>query len=127
MNSPRKVKRTQERHFSAHHMLIRAATIARDRAAEKNPGWFYDELAAMTFAALAIEALCNSIGERVVDDWNDFESARPAAKLRTIALRLGIEYAKNREPWPGVFQLLAFRNLVAHAKPELVVESKIMT
>ncbi len=122
----RKVKRVQERHFSAHHMLIRAASVAIDRAKEKRPGWFYDELSAMTFAALAIEALGNSIGERVIDGWEtDFESASPIAKLRLLADRLGVTYDKSVEPWSGAIELVKFRNRVAHAKPQIVTSSEL--
>src|SRR3954471_2833467 len=115
MKPVRKLKRTQERQFSAHHMLIRAAEIARDRGTEKKPGWMFDELSAMTFAALAIEALCNSIGDRVVPGWaKDFESASPNAKLRILSGRLGLEYDEDKEPWVGARELIKFRNLVAH-------------
>ena len=128
MKSTRKVKRSQERRFSAHHMLIRAAAIARDRGKEKSPGWMFDELSAMTFSALAVEALCNSIGDRVIDHWDkDFESASPNAKLRILANRLGIEYDKDAEPWASVRALMKFRNLVAHSKPQLIVEEDVMT
>ena len=123
-----RLKRMQERRFSAHHMLIRAAEIARDRGKEKNPGWMFDELSAMTFAALAIEALCNSIGDRMIEGWDkDFESSSPNAKLRILAKHLGIKYESDKEPWAGARELIKFRNLVAHAKPQLIVEEKVMT
>ena len=59
----------KERPFSAHHMLIGAARAALEDAESKRPGWFYAELMAMAMSALAVEALCNAIGERVVADW----------------------------------------------------------
>lgn len=109
-------------------MLIRAAVIARDRGKEKKPGWMFDELSAMTFSALAIEALCNSIGERVIENWKkDFESSSPIAKLRILARQLGIKYEKDKEPWAGARDLIKFRNLVAHAKPQLILEENVMT
>lgn len=109
-------------------MLIRAAEIARDRAKEKKPGWMFDELTAMTFAALAIEALCNSIGDRVIEGWEkDFESSSPNAKLRILTKELGIKYEKDTEPWSAARELIKFRNLVAHAKPQVIVEERVMT
>lgn len=128
MKTAQKLKRIQERRFSAHHMLIRAAVIAMDRGKEKKPGWMFDELAAMIFAALAIEALCNSIGDRVIEDWDkDYESASPNAKLRILAKYLMIAYNKDKEPWRGARELIKFRNLVAHAKPQVILEEEIMT
>ena len=87
----------------------------------------YEELTAMTFSALAIEALCNSIGDRVFAEWDDFESSSPNAKLRLLADRLGVKYIKDKEPWATARWLVKFRNLVAHAKPEVLVEEKLIT
>lgn len=127
MEPSKRFKRIQERSFSAHHMLIRVASRANDRAKKREPGWMYEELTAMTFSALAIEALCNAIGDRVFADWKDFESASPNAKLRLLADRLGLKYSKDVEPWATARWLVKFRNLIAHAKPELLVEEKIIT
>jgi hypothetical protein len=127
MKPARNLKRTQERNFSAHHMLIRAAELANKRAKKQARGWIHDELAAMTFSALAIEALCNSIGDRVFKDWDDFETSSPNAKLRLLADRLGLKYLKDKEPWCTARWLVKFRNLVAHAKPELIIEEKLIT
>lgn len=127
MNTPRKLKRTQERNFSAHHMLIQVAKRANEVAAKRQRGWFFDNLVTMTFSALAIEALCNSIGERVVEGWSDFENASPNAKLRLLTNRLEIKYHKDNEPWATARWLVRFRNLVAHAKPELIVQEAVIT
>ena len=81
----------------------------------------------MAFSALAIEALCNSLGKRVVPDWQDFESSPPVTKLRLLTEHLDIEYRKDDEPWSTARWLVKFRNLVAHAKPEFVVEEVLLT
>ena len=127
MKSSKLLRRIQERNFSAHHKFIRVASLANERAKKQEPGWFYDELIAMTFSALAIEALCNSIGERVFAEWDDYESSSPNAKLRLLADRLGVKYAKDKEPWATGRWLVKFRNLVAHAKPEVIVEEKLIS
>ena len=127
MKPAKNLKRIQERNFSAHHMLIRTASLANKRAKKREPGWIYLELTAMTFSALAIEALCNSIGDRVFSDWDDYESSSPNAKLRMLADRLSLKYVKDREPWSTARWLVKFRNLIAHAKPELIVEEKLIT
>jgi len=127
MKAPPKLKRTQERHFSAHHMLIEVARVANERAVKQEPGWFYDALTTMTFSALAVEALCNSIGERKVEDWEDYESSSPNAKLRLLAGRLSINYKKSEEPWFTARWLIKFRNRIAHAKPEFIKEERLLT
>ncbi len=108
-------------------MLLGAARAALEDAENKKPGWFYAELMAMTMSALAVEALCNAIGERVVVDWKDFESAAPTAKLRILCEKLGIDYDVKQEPWSTARWLHGFRNEVAHAKPQLVKESYVWT
>lgn len=127
MNRPTKLKRTQKRHFSAHHMLIEASRVACERARKQEHDWRSDALTTMTFSALAIEALCNLIGEHKFEDWEDFESSSPNAKLRILAMKLSINYKKPEEPWNTAHWLFKFRNRVAHPKPELIKEENLLT
>jgi hypothetical protein len=122
-----KLKVTRKRNFSAHHMLIGAARAALEDANQRRPGWFYSELTAITLSALSIEAMCNAIGNRIIDGWKDFESASPLAKLRLLCERLNISYDKSKEPWASAIWLCHFRNLIAHAKPEIIAEEYVWT
>ena len=108
-------------------MLLGAARAALEDAKSKRPGWFYSELIAITMSSLAIEALCNAVEERVVDNWKDFESSSPKAKLRVICKELNIEYDSKKEPWSSVVWLSKYRNEVAHAKPQLLNENYTWT
>jgi hypothetical protein len=126
VNKPRKLRREQERHFSAHHMLLNAASHALEAAKAEQPGWFNEALAAITFSALAMEAMGNAFGDRIVPEWKDFESASPPAKLRLLAERLGVTYDRKKEPWTTIWWLSKFRNRIAHPKPELLVEEKLI-
>jgi hypothetical protein len=114
---------TRERPFSAHHMFLGAARVALEDSKDKRPGLFYSNLVALTMSALAIEALCNAVGERIIDDWNDFESGTPVAKLRLLCDHLSIDFDKNIEPWSTAIWLSKLRNKLAHAKPQYVSES----
>ena len=116
---------TRERSFSAHHMLLGAARMSLEDANEKKPGWFYSELITITFCALALEALCNAFGERFVENWSDFESSTPIAKLRIICSQLNIESDFTKEPWSRAVWLIRFRNKIAHAKPEFIEQNEI--
>jgi hypothetical protein len=131
MVKQKKLTRVQERIFSAHHILIDAAESATKDAETKKkarqPGWRHRVLTAMTLSALAIEALCNSVGERFFEDWEDFESARPIAKLRIIASKLEIAYEKNDDPWAAAIWLMKFRNSIVHAKPEFIEKKESLT
>jgi len=126
-SSTHNFRRVQERNFSAHHTLLRVARHELAKAERKDDGWFDSTFVVLTFSALAIEALSNAIGERIVPDWKDFESANPLAKIRLLAERLGIPYSSESEPWNTIRWLGKFRNLVAHPKPEIILDDKLIT
>lgn len=123
---PRYVQ-TQQRIFSAHHMLMNAAFQHLETAQTTEVSRFNNALSALTLSALAIEALVNSIGDRLVPDWKDFESLNPTAKMRLLSERLSIEFNKDVEPWSTIQWLGKFRNRVAHPKPEEVHNVNAMT
>ena len=120
-------RRTRERKFSAHHTLIHIAGLSLERAERKEPGWFNEAMVTITFSALAIEAMGNAIGDRVVPDWKDFESANAYAKLGLLAERLGANYDRQAEPWSTLRWLAKLRNQIAHPKPELVVDEAVIS
>jgi hypothetical protein len=126
MNIPQLFRKTQEREFFAHHMLLHAAEREIEEAKASEVGRFNKCLAAMVLSALAIEALANAVGSRVSSDWTAFESLSPLAKLDSLAKELAIVYDPNTEPWSSITQLARFRNHIAHPKPELISEEKIL-
>jgi hypothetical protein len=115
-----KIKVTRTRNFSAHHILIGAANAALQDAESKRPGWFISELMAITMSGLALEAICNAFGKRIREDWEEFESLNPIAKLILITENIGIKINYGIEPWGTSKWLYKFRNKIAHAKPEIV-------
>lgn len=113
---------TEERFFSPHHYLLRSASeslmaaqgsIARSRDIHI--------LSTMVMSALSIEALCNAIGYRVIDGWEDFEQIPPWAKIRLICQALKVPYNRGKSPWQELQNLLSFRNMIAHGKPEHII------
>jgi len=127
MSKDKEYIQEQERHFSAHHILLGSAHMALEHAREEQPGWFYSELIAITMCSLALEALANAFGERFVDTWKHFENSSPVAKIRVVCSSLEIVPNFNEEPWSSIPWLIKFRNKVAHAKPELVKEKTLLT
>lgn len=123
----RDFRRVQQRHYSAHHTLLCVAEFELAKAEQKEADWFDSTFVALTFSALAIEALSNAIGDRIVPDWKDFETASPLAKVRLLAERLGLPYSSNDEPWRTICWLGKFRNLVAHPKPEAIRNDQFIT
>jgi hypothetical protein len=108
------------RDFHAYHQLLSAAEMALESAEKEERGFYYHQMIAITFSALALESLVNSFGQYFIDEWNDYESARPIAKLRTLCTHLKIDLNLDEEPWSHVKGHISFRNNIAHAKPEYI-------
>ncbi|WP_147292886.1 hypothetical protein [Dyella psychrodurans] len=119
----------EERYFSAHHMLLRAAGEALYEAQRIGPVSLREErlLTSMVMSSLAIEALCNAVGYRVVPGWEDYEQISPWAKIRLLCTTLGIYYDRGAHPWQRLRSLLNFRNQIAHGKPEHVRTRRVLT
>lgn len=113
-----KIEVHKKRFYSAHHTLVRIASDSLTRAEIKDPGYGHHEFVAISFSALAIEAICNAVGERATNHWQDYESCSPQAKLRIICRHLNLDYKGESEPWSSALWLSSFRNKIAHPKAE---------
>jgi hypothetical protein len=123
---PKRLRRKQERHYSAHNTFIRIARLELDKAKPKAPGWFNSAFITITFSALAIEALCNAVGDRIIPNWNNYERESPLKKVELLANHLNLGFSLNKEPWRTINWLSKLRNDLAHPKPERVVTDKII-
>ena len=126
MNTPAMFRKTERREFFAHHMLLHAAELEITAAEESERGRLPKCLAAMVLTALAIEALANAVGSRVVSDWPVFEFLRPHEKLDHLVRDLSIARDATKEPWTTLTYLGGFRNDIAHAKPEAVPKEWVL-
>lgn len=126
MNKPQLFRKTEERTFFAHHMLLHAAELQVGEAEITELGRFNKCLSAMVLTALAIEALANAVGTRVTKDWPTFERLRPHEKLDCLVAQLGIARDATTEPWITLKYLGGFRNDIAHPKPEEVLKERVL-
>jgi len=118
--SSRIIEVHSRRVYSAHHILLRIAKDSLSKATAKAPGWADHQFVSIALSSLAVEALCNAVGERAVPDWKDFESCSPKAKLRIICKYLNIDFKRDKEPWAAILWLSSLRNQIAHPKAEHV-------
>ncbi len=123
MRDEKKIIGERKRLFSAHNMFLDAAKDALDTLSKTKINQLYPALTAITMSALAIEPLCNTIGDRIVPGCKDFERSSPIAKLRIICNEREIDYDDKKEPWSTVVWLSGIRNKLAHPKPELLKKS----
>ena len=122
MNSQPLYRKTEEREFFAHHMLLHAASLSISQAEATQVGQFNNCLAAMTMTALAVEGLVNAVGSRVATDWTEFEKLRPHDKIDALVSQLAIDLSADNNLWETLRFLGKFRNQIAHPKPELIVK-----
>ena len=119
-------RKTEERTFFAHHMLLHVAELEINDAEASEVGCFNKCLTAMVMSALAVEALANAVGSRVAEDREAFEKMRPHEKLDHLVQRLTIARDPSKEPWTTLQYLGGFRNDIAHPKPEEVVNTRVL-
>jgi hypothetical protein len=119
-------RKTEERTFFAHHMLLHAAQLEIEDAEASAVGRFNKCLAAMVMTALAIEALANAVGTRVAEDWPEFERLSPHEKIDFLVNSLGVQRDIGKEPWTSLQYLGGFRNDIAHPRPEEVTTERIL-
>jgi hypothetical protein len=120
------LRKTEERTFFAHHMLLHVAELEIQSAEASRLGEFNRCLTAMVMSALAVEALVNAVGYRVAEDWPAFESLKAHQKLDWLANRLALSRQEEKEPWSTLRYLGGFRDDIAHPKPEQVVTERFL-
>ena len=112
------VKVDSQRHYAPHHLLFATASTALEDAESDRSGKVYYITMTITFSALALEALANSFGERLLKGWIDIERKSTIEKLGAIAKALAIPIDLKKEPWSTAVWLTDLRNDIVHAKPE---------
>ncbi len=112
------VKVDAKRHYAPHHLLFGAADTALEDAESDRPGGAHYITMAITFSALALEALANSFGECLLDSWPEVERKSTVEKFMAIAEALAIPIDLNSEPWSTAIWLARLRNDIVHAQPE---------
>lgn len=122
------LKVSRERRFSAHHLYVHVARTHLDRAILYREGSTLNILIAITFSALGVEGICNSFGSVKVPDWlTTHEGKSPLKKVRLICGVLAVPYEDDKDPWHALEWLMALRNRLAHAKPDLIIEQGVLT
>ena len=118
MPMPEKIRVQKQRDFQPQHLLMRVAENALEDAEKKIDGWKNQEIIAITFSALAIEALANSFGNILIPNWINYESLNPIEKLEIICEELEIIPDWSKGYWGAILWLAKFRNDIAHAQPQ---------
>ncbi len=100
-------------------------TIREKVISGETEGVYLDMMAALVFSAFSIEAKINFVGWRVLEDgWP--ERANLWEKIALLSKVLGFEVDRGSRPWQTLRNLKKFRDTLAHGKPEVVEEVKVV-
>src|SRR5436190_19900854 len=100
----------------AHTALLLVAESALESLNKHN-----DEdapMVATVFAAFAMEAFLNFVGEELFRFWDEIDMISSEKKLRVICEHLQYMPDLGARPYQSLHELWKARNLLAHARPE---------
>jgi hypothetical protein len=111
--------RTQSELWHTANCLLEAGQKERKAAA-------HQFRASLVFRAFSLEAFLNWLGQHIVPHWSYLERLKPREKLDLLTDIIQVTPDYGSRPWQIVKDLFAFRNDVAHGKPEsLQAESEV--
>ena len=112
--------------FRAHGYIWHTSQYLLGVGQERVEGSFHQFLSSLVFTAFAFEGFLNWLGERSFSDWNSRERESPMKKLDVLSEHLGYTYDKSREPYQTVNVLFRNRNLIAHPRPESLMDERTL-
>ena len=115
-----RAKVIKKRIFFPHSMYLDTAKHFCAELGRKEYISWYDLMACMTTTALSVEAILNTFCHIAIQDFRDFESSPPLAKMRILCEKLTIDFDKSRKPFNTIIQLLKLRNKFAHPKYQIL-------
>jgi hypothetical protein len=118
-----KVRLRAHHHIYIHNDIGNAAFYFKERvnqraARDDREGIAHEIIAALTLLAFEIEARFNFLGYKLIEDWDEWQAAKK--KIEAICNYLGVKPDFSARPYLNVEKLRAFRNTLAHGKPEEV-------
>lgn len=112
-----------ERNIYEHGYLTSIAINQLDQAKSEEDGYrFRWIIPSMAFSVFRVEALCNIYGSQLFPHWSHYDSTSFIGKIAMISEFLKIKVDFSVEPWQTLNKMKSFRNTLAHAKPQKVIE-----
>jgi len=120
MDNPkvRKAHVTKQRDVRIHAELWHAANCLLDAGQKEAKASAHQFRASLVFRAFYLEALLNWLGQHLIPHWNYLERLKPREKLDLLNDLIHVTPDYGSRPWQIVKELFAFRNYLAHGKPE---------
>ena len=114
----RKAHVTKQRDVRIHAELWHTANCLLDTGQKAVEGSAHQFRASLIFRAFYLEAFLNWLGQHLVSHWSYLERLNPREKLDFLNGLIQATPDYGSRPWQIVKELFAFRNYLAHGKPE---------
>jgi hypothetical protein len=114
----RKARVSKERDVRIHAELWHASNCLLDAGQTEKTASAHQFRASLVFQAFYLEAFLNWLGQHLVPHWSYLERLKPREKLDLLNDLIHVTPDYGSRPWQIVKDLFAFRNYLAHGKPE---------
>jgi hypothetical protein len=120
----RKAHVRKQRDVRIHADMWHTANCLLDAGQKEIKASAHQFRASLVFRAFYVEAFANWIGQHLIPHWSYLERLKPREKLDLLTDLIHVTPDYGSPPWQIVRDLFAFRNYLAHGKPEnLTAES----
>ena len=101
--------------------LKKASELLLNEARENKKGSAYKYMTSMITSAFFLEAYLNYLGQKIIskEEWERWERKRSRDKLKDLKTKIDCQIDINQRPFKTFQEIFEFRNLMAHAKPQL--------
>jgi hypothetical protein len=114
----RKAQVTKQRDVRIHTEMWHTANCLLDAGQKDIKGSAHQFRASLVFRAFYVEAFANWLGGHLIPHWTYLERLTPREKLELLTDLIHVTPDYSSRPWQIVRDLFAFRNYLAHGKPE---------
>ena len=114
----RKAHVKKRRDVRIHAELWHTANCLLEAGQQRATSSTHQFRASLVFRAFYLEALLNWLGPQLIPHWKYLERLKPKEKLDLLNDLIHVTPDYGSPPWQIVKDLFAFRNYIAHGKPE---------
>ena len=121
----RRARVQQKREVRIHSELWHTANCLLEAGQKDIKGSTHQFRASLVFRAFFLEAFLNWLGQLIVPHWSYLERLKPKEKLDLLNGLIHVTPDYGSRPWQIVKELFAFRNDLAHGKPEILLAESV--
>jgi hypothetical protein len=116
---------TEKREVRIHSELWHTSNCLLEAGQKEREGAAHQFRASLVFRAFFLEAFLNWLGHYLVPHWSYLERLKPREKLDLLSDIIHVTPDYGSPPWQIVRDLFAFRNNLAHGKPETLLAESV--